>query len=101
MSLPGTMPFQFSNTMEMVFDNDAPKSARDMAEKTRSGDANKKIMDPVTTLIDFFVEEAFGKAYKDVIFKVTDRQKENAQRKKDGKKPINFQHPDIMKKDTN
>jgi hypothetical protein len=90
MSLPGKMPFQFSDTMEMVLDNDTPKKQRDMAERNNAMDANNKKRNPLDMILDFMVEETFGKATKDIFSKTKDRAAENAQRKKDGKKPINF-----------
>lgn len=90
MSLPGKMPFQFSDTMEMVLDNDTPKKQRDMAERNNAMDANNKKRNPLDMILDFMVEETFGKAAKDIFSKTKDRAAENAQRKKDGKKPINF-----------
>jgi type II secretory ATPase GspE/PulE/Tfp pilus assembly ATPase PilB-like protein len=100
MSLPGKMPFQFSDTMEMVLDNDAPKKQRDMAEKNNAMDANRKNKNPMNKIMDFMIEEMFGKATSDVFSKTMDREKKNAQRKKKGLKPINYQDPETMKKDS-
>jgi hypothetical protein len=86
MSLPGKMPFQFSEIMEMTLDNDAPKKVRDMGDRQSS----KKAKRPLDMLIDFFAEEAFGKATTNAVKDALDRQKQNDARKKAGKKPINF-----------
>jgi len=95
MSLGGLMPFQFSPIMEMVLDNDAPKTVRDMAEIG----ADKKAKDLVTQMMEWLVEESYGKAFKDIIFKVKDRTEDNTARTKDGKKKINYQETATVKKD--
>jgi len=89
------MPFQFSPIMEIVLDNDAPKSVRDMAEIG----ADKKAKDVFTQAMEWLVEESYGKAFKDIIFKVKEREDDNAARQKDGKKKVNYQEPAIVQKD--
>lgn len=74
--------------MEMTLDNDAPKKVRDMADRPSSKKGKAK--GPLDTLLDFFAEEAFGKATTNVVKDALDRQKKNDARKKAGKKPINF-----------
>lgn len=82
MSMGGSMPFQFSDEMEMLLDNDAPKAVRDMADREDS----KPGMDMFDTILDVFTRPVFGDAIMDLFNSVNEQEKINDRRRRSGKK---------------